>query len=103
MRPTDYIASLFKPSGGPGGESAAYDFDPIGSYFYNCPAEEGVFQIVDAETTADLDLNAVLKRSTARPHVSASNTSTPGCGRCGARRIPRISTAGSVLSKTTTN
>jgi len=52
MRPTDYIASLFKPSGGPGGESAAYDFDPIGSYFYNCPAEEGVFQIVDAETTA---------------------------------------------------
>ena len=41
MRPADYIASLFKPSGGPGGESAAYDFDPIGSYFYNCPAEEG--------------------------------------------------------------
>ena len=40
MRPADYIASLFKPSGGPGGESAAYDFDPIGSYFYNCPAEE---------------------------------------------------------------
>ena len=62
MRPTDYIASLFKPSGGPGGESAAYDFDPIGSYFYNCPAEEGVFQIVDAETTADLDLNAVFEK-----------------------------------------
>ena len=78
MRPTDYIASLFKPSGGPGGESAAYDFDPIGSYFYNCPAEEGVFQIVDAETT-------------------------PDCGRCGARRTPRISTAGSMLSKTTTS
>lgn len=62
MRPADYIASLFKPSGGPGGESAAYDFDPIGSYFYNCPAEEGVFQIVDAETTADLDLNAVFEK-----------------------------------------
>ena len=103
MRPTDYIASLFKPSGGPGGESAAYDFDPIGSYFYNCPAEEGVFQTVDAETTADLDLNAVFERSTARLHVSASNTYTPGCGRCGARRTPRISTAGSVLSKTTTS
>ena len=103
MRPADYIASLFKPSGGPGGESAAYDFDPIGSYFYNCPAEEGVFQIVDAETTADLDLNAVFEKIDARPHVSASNTSTPGCGRCGARRTPRISTAGSVLSKTTTN
>lgn len=62
MRPADYIASLFKPSGGPGGESAAYDFDPIGSYFYNCPAEEGVFQIVDAETTADLDQNAVFEK-----------------------------------------
>ena len=97
MRPTDYIASLFKPSGGPGGESAAYDFDPIGSYFYNCPAEEGVFQTVDAETTADLDLNAVFEKID-------RTTSRVGQQYLYARlRTPRISTAGSVLSKTTTS
>ena len=103
MRPTDYIASLFKPSGGPGGESAAYDFDPIGSYFYNCPAEEGVFQIVDAETTADLDLNAVFEKIDRTTSRVGQQYLYAGCGRCGARRTPRISTAGSVLSKTTTN
>ena len=62
MRPTDYIASLFKPSGGPGEEPAAYDFDPISSYFYNRSAEEEALQTIDAETTADLDLNAVFEQ-----------------------------------------
>ena len=46
MRPTDYIASLFKPSGGPGEEPAAYDFDPISSYFYNRSAEEEALQTI---------------------------------------------------------
>ena len=62
MKPTDYIASLLKPSRSPEEESAAYNFDQVSSYFYNSPTRDDAFQTIDAETTADLDLNAVFEK-----------------------------------------
>lgn len=62
MKPTTYISALFGPSGLPGGERPACNFDLVSRYFYNCSAEEAALQHIDAETTADLDLNAVFER-----------------------------------------
>ena len=61
MKPTSYLSALFRPSAPPAGERPPYDFDLISRYFYNCPAEDASHTI-DAETTADLDLNAVFER-----------------------------------------
>ena len=61
MKPTNYLSALFRPSALPAGERPPCDFDLISRYFYNCPAEDASHTI-DAETTADLDLNAVFER-----------------------------------------
>ena len=61
MKPTNYITALFRPSALPAGERPACDFDQISRYFYNCPAGDAC-QTIDAETTADLDLNMVFER-----------------------------------------
>ena len=61
MKPTSYLSALFRPSALPAGERPPCDFDLISRYFYNCPAEDASHTI-DAETTADLDLNAVFER-----------------------------------------
>ena len=62
MKPTDYFASLLRPSRGGEQERTAYDFDLVSSYFYNRSTENEAYQTIDAETTADLDLNAVFER-----------------------------------------
>lgn len=61
MKPTSYLSALFRPSALPAGERPPCDFNLISRYFYNCPAEDASHTI-DAETTADLDLNAVFER-----------------------------------------
>ena len=61
MKPTSYLSALFRPSAPPAGERPPCDFDLISRYFYNCPAED-TCHTIDAETTADLDLNAVFER-----------------------------------------
>lgn len=62
MQTADRIASLLLPKGTPPPERGAYDFDRIGSYFYNSLSEAACVQTIDAETTADLDLNDVFER-----------------------------------------
>ncbi len=62
MTPFDYVRSCFRPGAPAGEERPDYDFDRIGRYFYNNAREEQAFQTIDAETTADLDLNAVFER-----------------------------------------
>lgn len=48
--------------GASGEKRAARNFDLTSRYFYNVSSEESSFQTIDAETTADLDLNAVFER-----------------------------------------
>ena len=48
--------------GASGEKRAACNFDLTSRYFYNVSSEESFFQTIDAETTADLDLNAVFER-----------------------------------------
>lgn len=62
MKPADRITALLLPKGTPPPEGSAYDFDRIGSYFYNTFSDAECLQYIDAETTADLDLNAVFER-----------------------------------------
>ena len=62
MKPTDHIALLFRASQGSGEAPAACDFDRVSSYFYSRAAEDQALQTIDAETTADLDLNAVFEK-----------------------------------------
>lgn len=45
-----------------GGEREACNFDLTGRYFYNAAPTAQAFQTIDAETAADLDLNAVFER-----------------------------------------
>ncbi|WP_418983259.1 MutS-related protein [Alistipes sp.] len=62
MKISDPFAALLLPKGTPPAERNAYDFGRIGSYFYNSAPETACLQTVDAETTSDLDLNAVFER-----------------------------------------
>lgn len=62
MRFSDRIAAMMLPGGTPPAQRDAYDFDRIGSYFYNSAPQAECLQTIDAETTADLDLNAVFER-----------------------------------------
>ncbi len=62
MKPTAYITAFFDRTVPTQGEAAAYNFDRISSYFYHTSAEETCFQIIDAETITDLDLNVVFER-----------------------------------------
>lgn len=62
MKLSEYIDLRFKSSGKNPEERAAYDFDLVSSYFYCCSADEEPGRIIDAETTADLDLNDVFER-----------------------------------------
>lgn len=70
MNPTAYLPDFSNLAGTSDAERPAYDFDRISRYFYNISSEEGYFQTIDAETTADLDLNALferLDRTTSKP------------------------------------
>lgn len=62
MNPKIYFASLFGTRDtAPTGRSC--NFDLVSRYFYNNAQEEtAAFQTIDAETAADLDLNAVFER-----------------------------------------
>lgn len=62
MKPTTYISALFGAQQSSGGKRPACDFDLISRYFYNRSTEEQTCQHIDAETTSDLDLNAVFER-----------------------------------------
>ena len=62
MKPTAYLTTFLGLPGASGEKRAACNFDLTSRYFYNVSSEESFFQTIDAETTADLDLNAVFER-----------------------------------------
>lgn len=62
MNPTAYIKTLFRSDAPFAGERPSYNFDLISRYFYNRSTTEEAFQTIDAETTADLDINALFER-----------------------------------------
>ena len=62
MKPTAYLTTFLGLPGASGEKRAARNFDLTSRYFYNVSSEESSFQTIDAETTADLDLNAVFER-----------------------------------------
>lgn len=62
MKPTAYLTTFLGLPGASGEKRAACNFDLTSRYFYNVSSEESSFQTIDAETTADLDLNAVFER-----------------------------------------
>lgn len=62
MEAADRFRAILGPKGTPPTDGDAYDFDRIGSYFYNSASETECLQTIDAETTSDLDLNAVFER-----------------------------------------
>ena len=59
MKPTAYLTTFLGLPGASGEKRAACNFDLTSRYFYNVSSEESSFQTIDAETTADPDLNAV--------------------------------------------
>ena len=62
MKPTAYLTTFLGLPGASDEKRAACNFDLTSRYFYNVSSEESFFQTIDAETTADLDLNAVFER-----------------------------------------
>ncbi|WP_307756541.1 DNA mismatch repair protein MutS [uncultured Alistipes sp.] len=62
MKPTAYISTVLGLPDSSDGERTAYNFDLVSRYFYNDSSDENSFQVIDAETTADLDLNTVFER-----------------------------------------
>lgn len=62
MKTTDTLKLLLNRSQTTDTTHPPYDFGLISRYFYNRSVAEKAFQYIDAETTSDLDLNAVFER-----------------------------------------